>query len=44
MRTSKSDLLQRIVTEKQLTDEMIEELRKSVEEFKRSMWAGGQAA
>jgi len=44
MRTSKPDLLQRIVTEKQLTDEMIEELRKSVEEFKRSMWAGGQAA
>lgn len=43
MRTSKADLLQRIVTEKQLTDEMIEELRKSVEEFKRSMWAGAQA-
>lgn len=43
MRTSKADLLQRIVSEKQLTDEMIEELRKSVEEFKRSMWAGGQA-
>ncbi|ACZ38858.1 F0F1 ATP synthase subunit alpha [Sphaerobacter thermophilus] len=43
MRTSKADLLQRIVTEKQLSDEMIEELRKSVEEFKRSMWAGAQA-
>ncbi|MDI3340552.1 MAG: F0F1 ATP synthase subunit alpha [Sphaerobacter sp.] len=39
MRNSKRDLLDRIVTEKQLTDDTVAALRQAVEEFKGSLWS-----
>jgi F-type H+-transporting ATPase subunit alpha len=39
MRTSKADLLARILEQKRLSDELIEELRVASSEFKSSLWA-----
>ncbi len=43
MRTSKADLLAKIVDEKRLSDELIEEIRTSASEFKSSIWSAAAA-
>jgi F-type H+-transporting ATPase subunit alpha len=44
MRTSKADLLAKIVQEQRLSDELIEELRTASSEFKSSIWSAAAAA
>ena len=44
MRTSKADLLARIVEQKRLSDELIDELRVASNEFKSSIWSAAVAS